>query len=70
MFDHLTDTTLRAACDAARLLHDNHHELRLDPLAAIKLDTLTADITAELENRASRATQPEQSKPAPPRPAA
>ena len=67
MFDTLTDAALRAAHDAARLLYDNHHELRLDPHAAIKLDTLTADITAELENRATQAAQP---KPAPPGPAA
>jgi hypothetical protein len=54
MFDGLTDETLRAAHDAARLLYDNHRALGLDP-AAIKLDTLSADITAELENRAKPA---------------
>jgi hypothetical protein len=54
MFDRLTDETLRAAHDAARLLYDNHRALGLDP-AAIKLDTLRADITAELENRAKPA---------------
>ncbi|HEY0936227.1 MAG TPA: hypothetical protein VGD91_21135 [Trebonia sp.] len=50
MFDGLTDDTLRAARDAARLLYDNHRALGLDP-TAIKLDTLSADIGAELENR-------------------
>lgn len=54
MFDGLTDEMLRAAHDAARLLYDNHRALGLDP-AAIKLDTLSADITAELENRAGPA---------------
>jgi hypothetical protein len=54
MFDGLTDETLRAAQDAARLLYDNHRTLGLDP-AAIKLDTLSADIAAELENRATPA---------------
>ena len=33
-----------------RLLYDNHRALGLDP-AAIKLDTLRADIAVELENR-------------------
>jgi hypothetical protein len=51
MFDSLTDGTLRAAHDAARLLYDNHRALGLDPLAIIKLDTLRVDITVELENR-------------------
>jgi hypothetical protein len=51
MFDGLTDETLRAAHAAARLLHDNHRALGLDP-TAIKLDTLRVDIAAELENRA------------------
>ena len=55
MFDGLTDETLRAAQDAARLLYDNHRALGLDP-AAIKLDTLRVDITVELENRAKPAT--------------
>jgi hypothetical protein len=50
MFDILTDETLRAAHDAARLLYDNQRALGLDPLA-IKLDTLRVDITVELENR-------------------
>ena len=50
MFDSLTDETLRAAHDAARLLYDNHRALGLDP-TAIKLDTLRVDITVELENR-------------------
>ena len=50
MFDGLTDETLRAAHDAARLLYDNHDALGLDP-AVIKLDTLRVDIAAELENR-------------------
>jgi hypothetical protein len=58
MFDSLADEPLRAAHDAARLLYDNHRALGLDP-AAIKLDTLRADIAAELENRG---------KPAPPAP--
>lgn len=55
MFDRLTDETLRAAHDAARLLYDNHRALGLDP-TAIKLDTLRADIAVELENRARSAT--------------
>jgi len=50
MFDSLTDETLRAAHDAARLLYDNHRALGLDP-TAIKLDTLRVDIAVELENR-------------------
>ena len=50
MFDGLTDETLRAAHDAARLLYDNHDALGLDP-AVIKLDTLRVDIAVELENR-------------------
>ncbi len=50
MFDSLSDETLRAAHDAARLLYDNHRALGLDP-TAIKLDTLSADIAVELENR-------------------
>jgi hypothetical protein len=50
MFDNLSDEKLRAAHDAAQLLYDNHRALGLDP-AAIKLDTLSADIAAELENR-------------------
>jgi hypothetical protein len=50
MFDGLTDETLRAAHDAARLLYDNHRALGLDP-AVIKLDTLRVDIAAELEDR-------------------
>jgi hypothetical protein len=54
MFDSLTDTTLRAAHDAARLLYDNHRALGLDP-DAIKLDTLRVDITVELENRGTPA---------------
>jgi hypothetical protein len=53
MFDGLTDETLRAAQDAARLLYDNHRALGLDP-AAIKLDTLRVDIAVELENRAEQ----------------
>jgi hypothetical protein len=55
MFGSLTDTTLRAAHDAARLLYDNHRALGLDPVA-IKLDTLRVDITVELENRAHAGT--------------
>jgi hypothetical protein len=55
MFDGLTDETLRAAHDAARLLYDNHRALGLDP-AVIKLDTLRVDIAAELENRGKSAT--------------
>jgi hypothetical protein len=55
MFDGLTDETLRAAHDAARLLYDNHRALGLDP-TAIKLDTLSADIAAELEKRGKPAT--------------
>jgi hypothetical protein len=55
MFDGLTDETLRAAHDAARLLYDNHGALGLDP-AVIKLDTLRVDIAAELENRDKPAT--------------
>jgi hypothetical protein len=50
MFDGLTDETLRAAHDAARLLYDNHRALGLDP-AVIKLDTLRVDIAVELEDR-------------------
>jgi hypothetical protein len=50
MFDSLGDEKLRAAHDAAQLLYDNHRALGLDP-AAIKLDTLRADIAVELENR-------------------
>lgn len=50
MFDGLTDETLRAAHDAARLLYDNRRALGLDP-AAIKLDTLRVDIAVELEDR-------------------
>ena len=56
MFDSLTDEALRASHDAARLLYDNHRALGLDP-TAIKLDTLSAEITLELENRASGARQ-------------
>jgi hypothetical protein len=55
MFDGLTDETLRAARDAARLLYDNRRALGLDP-SAIKLDTLRVDIAVELENRAEPAT--------------
>ena len=55
MFDSLTDETLHAAHDAARLLYDNHDALGLDP-AVIKLDTLRVDIAAELENRGKPAT--------------
>jgi len=57
MFDGLSDETLRAAHDAARLLYDNHDALGLDP-AVIKLDTLRVDIAMELENRASRPHRP------------
>jgi hypothetical protein len=66
MFDSLGDEKLRAAHDAARLLYDNHRALGLDP-AAIKLDTLSADIAAELENRgklARPATPPVDGTPA------
>jgi hypothetical protein len=59
VFDSLSDEKLRAAHDAARLLYDNHRALGLDP-TAIKLDTLRADIAAELENRGKPA------RPAPP----
>jgi hypothetical protein len=55
MFDGLTDETLLAAHDAARLLYDNHRALGLDP-AVIKLDTLRVDIAVELENRGKPAT--------------
>ena len=55
MFDGLTDETLRAAHDAARLLYDNHDALGLDP-SVIKLDTLRVDIAVELENQARSAT--------------
>lgn len=55
MFDGLTDETLRAAHDAARLLYDNHRALGLDP-TAIKLDTLRADIAVELETRGKPVT--------------
>jgi hypothetical protein len=55
MFGNLTDETLRAAHDAARLLYDNHRALGLDPVA-IKLDTLRVDITVELGNRGTPAT--------------
>jgi hypothetical protein len=57
MFNSLTDETLRAAQDAARLLYDNHRALGLDP-TAIKLDTLRVDIAVELENRATSADDP------------
>lgn len=57
MFDGLTDETLRAAQDAARLLYDNHRALGLDP-TAIKLDTLRADIAVELETRGKPVTPP------------
>ena len=50
MFGSLTDTTLRAAHDAARLLDDNQRAPGLDPIA-IKLDTQRADITVESGNR-------------------
>jgi hypothetical protein len=56
MFDSLSDEAPRAARDAARLLYVNHRALGLDPVA-IKLDTLSADIAVELENR-SRPTTP------------
>ena len=55
MFDSLTDETLHAAHDAARLLYDNHRALGLDP-TVIKLDTLRVDIAVELENRGKPAT--------------
>jgi hypothetical protein len=55
MFADLTNETLRAAHDAARLLYDNHRALGLDP-AAIKLDTLRVDIAVELEDRGKPAT--------------
>jgi hypothetical protein len=54
MSGSLTDKTLRAAHDAARLLYDNHRTLGPDP-DAIKLDTLRVDITAEPGNRGNRA---------------
>jgi hypothetical protein len=63
MFDGLNSGTLRAACDAARLLYDNHQALGLDP-QAIKLDSLAADIGAELENRAELAP-PDADQPVP-----
>ena len=63
MFDSLTDETLLAAHDAARLLYDNHRALGLDP-AAIRLDTLRVDIAVELENRGKRATPAARDKPA------
>ncbi len=55
MFDSLGDEKLRAAHDAAQLLYDNHRALGLDP-AAIKLDTLRADIAVELEVRGKPVT--------------
>jgi len=63
MFDSLADETLRAAQDAARLLYDNHRALGLDP-TAIKLDTLSADIAVELENRGKPTTSATGDKPA------
>jgi hypothetical protein len=54
MFDSLNDGKLRAAYDAARLLYDHRRALGLDP-TAIKLDTLRADIAAELEHRSKSA---------------
>jgi hypothetical protein len=63
MFDSLNDETLRTAHDAARLLYDNHRALGLDP-TAIKLDTLRADIAAELENRGRPAVPADDSTPA------
>lgn len=63
MFDGLSRGTLRAACNAARLLYDNHQALGLDP-QAIKLDTPAADIGAELENRAEP-TPPDADQPVP-----
>ena len=62
MFDSLTKEKLRAAHDAARLLHDNHDALRLDPLWAIKLDTLRVDIVVELENRGQADLTPPDSR--------
>ena len=50
MFDRLDSDTLRAVRDAARLLYENQDALGLDS-QAIKLDTLAADIVAELEIR-------------------
>lgn len=63
MFDGLTDETLRAAQDAARLLYDNHDALGLDPVV-IKLDTLRVDIAVELENRGKPATPADGGTPA------
>jgi hypothetical protein len=54
MSGSLTDKTLCAAHDAARLLYDNHRTLGPDP-DAIKLDTLRADITAEPGNHGNLA---------------
>lgn len=54
MFDRLTSDQLHAARHAARFLYDNHRALGLD-ISAIKLDTLSADITAELESRVTPA---------------
>jgi hypothetical protein len=50
MYGSLTDKTLRAAHDAARLLYANHRAPGSDP-DAIKPGTLCADITAEPGNR-------------------
>jgi hypothetical protein len=57
MFDSLDDQALRAAHDAARLLHDNHRALGLDVLA-VKIDTLRVDLAVELETEASRSPRP------------
>jgi hypothetical protein len=50
MSGSLTDKTLRAAHEAARLLHGNHRAPGSDP-DAIKPGTLRADITTKHGNR-------------------
>jgi hypothetical protein len=54
MFSTLSPDALHEARDAARLLYDNRSALGLDA-EAIKLDTLAADISAELERRGTDA---------------
>lgn len=50
MFDSLTPDNLRVARAATRLLYLHRRALGLDTIAPA-LDSLSADITAELENR-------------------
>jgi hypothetical protein len=54
VYDNLSPTALRDARAAARLLYSHRRNLDINDIAA-RLDTLTADITAELENRENTA---------------